>query len=285
MRKSGKMKDNRNNLRNKLILFALLAVLGIGLVVFLFSASGPFMRLGNIDLNFLAAPLLIWLLLFILSALIPHILVTQYCQLFSTIIKYSALSLFTFLVLHRATLFSRIPFLSQQLDILSIFKEAALYVALFWVGLGIYQLSTLLTQNKNGRPTYQPLFLMLGFLIIGFSFWKGLDIFSLYWSPLQGIGLVVGLSLIIVSLTRLTAYITTPLTFLVGEALKWSLEYPAKLFWLSILVLLYFVFARPMIYSISAYAYLIEWIVICFTGYQILNLIKNNLKTHHSQPL
>jgi hypothetical protein len=279
------MIDNRNNLRNKLILLALLAVLGIGLVVFLFSASGLFMRWWNIDLNFLTAPLLICFLLLILSALIPHILVPQYCRLFSTLIKYSAISLFTFWVLHRAPLFSRLPFLSQHLDILSIFKEAALSVAFFWVGLGIYQLSTLLTQNKVGRPAYQPLFLMLGFLVIGFSLWKCLDIFSLYWSPLRGTGLVVGLSLIIVSLTRLAAYITTPLTFLIGEALKWSLEYPAKLFWLSILILLYFVFARPMIYSISAYAYLIEWILVCFTGYQILSLIKNNLKTHHSQPL
>jgi hypothetical protein len=129
------MIDNRNNLRNKLILLALLAVLGIGLVVFLFSASGLFMRWWNIDLNFLTAPLLICFLLLILSALIPHILVPQYCRLFSTLIKYSAISLFTFWVLHRAPLFSRLPFLSQHLDILSIFKEAALSVAFFLVGL------------------------------------------------------------------------------------------------------------------------------------------------------
>jgi hypothetical protein len=91
--------------------------------------------------------------------------------------------------------------------------------------------------------------------------------------------------LIILALTRLAGYITSPLTSLVGDALQWGLKYPAKLFFLTIVVMCYFVFARPMIYAISAFAYLIEWVLICAVGYQILNLIKNHLKNHHSQPL
>jgi hypothetical protein len=82
----------------------------------------------------------------------------------------------------------------------------------------------------------------------------------------------------------LIAWISSPLNHLLRDILDWMLKHPARLLFYSILGLSYFVFARPMLYSVSSYAYLIEWIIICVIGYQILNFVKNTLKLHHSGP-
>lgn len=277
------MKANRTNPRNKLIQRFLVAVLGSGLLLFLFSAAGPFVRWWNTDLGFLLIPLITLLLLLVASSVIPLVFDSLHAYLYSILLKYAALACFTYLIFLRAILFSRLPFLAQQLDTLNTLQGSALYLALFWMGAGIYQVSSLLPPRKLSDPGYPPLLNMLSFSIIGFSFWKTLDLWSLQWASLKGLGFVIGLSLIIVGLTRLTAYITTPLTFWIGDALKWCLKYPVKLFWLSILILLYFVIARPRIFAISAYAYLIEWILICFLGYHILSLVKNSLKISYAR--
>jgi hypothetical protein len=279
------MKLLLNNRRNKLLFLGLVTLLGIALEAFIFSAAGPFMRLGNIDLNFLVAPLILVLVLFVLSAVIPIVLVNRFTLLFSTAIQYFALTVFTFLIFQRSLLFSRLPFLTHRISFLNSLSDSAAYLALFWVGLGFYTLSNLVIPTKKGLHFHRPLFSMLGFLTIGIALWKALDVFGVYWNPLRGAGFVIGFSLVIVALTRLIAYITSPVAFFLTNLLRWLLENPVKLFWFAILVMSYFIFARPLIYTISPYAYLIEWVVVCFAGYQILSSIKNNLKVPVSQPL
>ncbi len=277
------MKFNRNKYRNKLVFLSLTAALGIGLVFFTFNSDGLMMRLWKADLSFLLSPILILLISLIVSSALPLFLRDSHSQQYSIILQYSAMAVFTFMVFGWLTLLSRFPALSGQLDILNTLTTSAVFVALFWVGSGCYRISTLLAENKPSSRTFQPLMAMLGFALVSVSFWKTLDDISAFWPILNGTGFMIGMALIVVALSRLFAYISSPMTFMFGEIIKWSVKFPAKLFLMVVLVLAYFVYARPMLYAISDKGYLIEWVIICFAGYQILNTVKKHLNGHCAQ--
>jgi hypothetical protein len=275
------MKSNRNSPRNKLVLYLTIALLGCVLLVWLCSSSGPFVRFWHFDASFLIPPLLVWLFLFLLAAIFPLVIIHNVAKILAVALRYVAVAISCALVLQHFELFSRIAILGSHLDALYVIKSSALWVVLFWIGAGLYHLSNYLRPGNASGPGYRPVISMLGFLAMGTSLWRTMDIVGTHWSALQGSGIVLGLSMIVVSLSRLVAYITTPLSFLISDVLKWMLVNPVKLFWVTILIMLYFIFARPRLYALLPYAYLIEWVFVCFIGYQILNSVKQNLQAHN----
>jgi hypothetical protein len=275
------MKSNRNSPRNKIILYLTLALLGCALLVWSGSSSGPFGRFWHFEASFLILPLLVGIFLFWLAAIMPLIIIHNVAKILAVALRYIAIAISCALVLQDFELFSRIAILGSHLEDLYVVKSSALWVALFWIGAGLYHLSNYLRPGGAQGPGYRPVFSMLGFLAMGTSLWRTMDILGSHWSALQGAGIVLGLSMIVVSLSRLAAYITTPLSFLISDVLQWMLVNPVKLFWVTVLIMLYFIFARPRLYALLPYAYLIEWVMVCFIGYQILNSVKQNLQAHN----
>jgi hypothetical protein len=163
-------------------------------------------------------------------------------------------------------------------------SHMAIYVVLFIAGYTITRISNLLLTNSIER-IIRPSIKASGIVMMGFGLWQGFDVFSAAWSPAGGIGLILLSSMLAVAVCCLGSYSENIRYTLLLDTLQWLKESPVAMFFIAGLIAADFIFIRPAIISLSPYAHLIEWAIICFIFWRIFSSLTGSLDKRHAAPV
>ncbi len=259
----------------------LFTVIACGVVIYLFSSTGPVSRYA--DLSFLVAPLLGYYIFRLLSRLsstyLPVYLPSYYGSAAAYIFNGIAFSFFFYHLLGEAMLFTRIPALEGLGWLFSTLSSATGYVILFISGCVLNKLVGLFSELSWGRQVYPP-GNALGQFLIGLSLWQVLAAFSDSWAPMNRIGLVLFAGMLAVAIANIGAYGEKLKNPFIADASRWLRQSPHVKFILGALIAAYIIFIRPAIVGVFRYAPLIEWVIVCIAAWRLFEGIKSGLKTH-----
>ncbi len=125
--------------------------------------------------------------------------------------------------------------------------------------------------------------------IIFFGVAGGIDYYlfgiaAVSWPPAHKLGIILLAAILAVVVSYLGFYSRKVDNPVIADALAWLKAAPAGKFFIGGLIAAYIIFIRPAIVSISPYAYLIEWVIVCIVGWRIFTGIKNSLQKRYSRP-
>jgi len=270
---------------NKIVLLILGAAAAIGLAVFVLGPSGPLVGLSGLDLNFVLIPLLLLIIISFSALLVRLLVVSTYVALGSIILNYAAVSLCSYLLFDRLILFSRLPSLAEHTEVLNALSSISVWLALFWLGCCLIHCSRFLRSAGGFKRYLTTLLSLAGFVVCGVTIWQTAGLLGPLVQWLPGAGQVLGVALMAVGISRLAGLALENSASIINEALVWLANSGAAVFWITLAAAAYYVYLRPLLYRISQYAYLIEWILFCIVGLIVLSALRNRLKSLHSLPL
>lgn len=225
------------------------------LVFYLLGTSGPLYNSFSWDASFLVMPLIVFLVLLLGHWLAKTLLTGFAGKAWSCILAGAAFAFVSFMLLGEAGRRPDIPVLYELSHIRG-------YAALLFVGITISRLAPLLEEETRLRRA-RPAATATGILLAGYATRNILLPFAQFWSPLDGIGMVIFIGTIVGGLASLATYGKTSRYFFVADLCDWVSRSELRNFAIGVLFGSYFIFARPEIVERFAYAPLIEWAVVC----------------------
>jgi hypothetical protein len=250
---------------------------------YLFGPWGPIFQYLNTDLSFLILPFFGYWILRLFSRLIRIARPSRDGTAYALILNGAAWAFFSFFLFNRAPLLVRIPDLVQFQWLLFEIRHSGPFAVLFFTGYTITRLSGLLKNNIAGSPKY-PAVLASGQIIMGYSLWQAFATFSQYWAPINGVGLVFLAGLLALAVSALGEYGKYSGQPLLADASSWLNKGPVGKFFFGILIAAYFIFIRPAIVAATPWAYVIEWLIVCFIAWRIFSAVKRSLDNNYSLP-
>ena len=259
----------------------LFAVIACGLVIFLFSSSGPVSGGLGQNLSFLVAALVGYYIFRLFSRLSKIFLPSYYGPAAAYIFNGLAFSFFFYHLLGKAMLFTRIPALEGLGWLFTALTSTSGYVILFISGCVLSKLAGLFSELSWGRQVYPP-GNALGQFLIGLSLWQVLATFSDSWAPMNRIGLILFVGMLAVVVANVGTYGERLKNPFIADVSRWLRQSPHVKFILGALIAAYIIFIRPAIVDVFRYAPLIEWVLVCFAAWRLFKGIKSGLETHCS---
>jgi hypothetical protein len=125
---------------------------------------------------------------------------------------------------------------------------------------------------------------LIFFVIAGGVDYYLLGIAVISWPPAGKLGIVLLAAISAVAVSNFGFFSGKVDNPVIDDALGWLKAEPVSKFFLGGVIAAYIIFIRPAIGSISPYAYLIEWVIVCFAGWRIVASINNSLQTRYSRP-
>jgi hypothetical protein len=267
--------------RNRLIRSLVINLAAIGLAVYLLMPAGPIFSSTRVDLSFLLLPITGYFVLRLASAFCLIYINSRAGYTAVCILRGTATAFFLFWLFDKAILLTRISILSGLQKFLSGLSEIDVYAVLFVFGAtlarvcGLYKMQT--------REKYLgPLGISLGQLIMGFSLWRAVGYYGLYWKPSEGIGLVLMIGMSALALSTLGLLGDKTRYSLIADLCAWLRASPAGKFLGGAALAAYLIFLRPRLFKYVPYAFLIEWTLLCLIIWQIYRDIHNILRARHT---
>jgi hypothetical protein len=260
------------------------AIIACGVVYYLFSSLGPISQYYGVNISFLILPFLGYYILRLLSRLSPIVLRSVGGIVCALILNGIAFSFFSYFILNRAPLFEGVPSLSHFDTLYSEMQSLSGLAILFFTGYTITKLSELLKSTVADSRAYPP-DLALGQIIIGYSLWQSFVVFSLSWSPFRGIGLIIFIGILALAASNIGEYGKKSKYPLIADASNWLKLGAVGKFVFASLIAAYFIFARPALIGITPWAYIIEWLIVCFVSWRIFSNIRDRLVKRYCSPV
>jgi hypothetical protein len=255
-----------------------------GIVLYLFSPSGLINQHFQIDLSFLLLPFLGYFILRLGSRLCGKLIPPRKGLVIATIINGTVFALVSYVFFSRVILLTRIPVLADTSGFLAGLSHISNNSILFFAGYTITSLAGLIKSKQLERQA-SPLITAIGQLMMGWGLWLSFETFRDNWSQATGIGTSVLSAMVAVAIANLGAYGVNSRYPVIADAADWLKSSPKGKFFIGGMIAVYFIFLRPTIFSHFAYAYLIEWLIICIISWRILAGIKGSLQKRYFQPL
>ena len=263
----------------------LFTIIACGVVIYLFSSTGPISSKLGLDVSFLLTAFLGYYIFRLLSRLsnilLPFYLPPYYGQAAAYIFNGMAFSFFCYHFLGKAMLLTRISALEGSEWLFSTLDGTTGYVILFIAGYTLSKLASLVAELPWGQQTYPP-GNALGQFLVGYSLWQFLAAFSDYWAPMNRIGLVLFAGMLAMAISNVGTYGEKLKNPFIADASSWLRQFQGSKFILGALIATYILFARPAIVGIFPYAPLIEWAVVCFVAWRLFSGIRSGLQTRCS---
>jgi hypothetical protein len=261
----------------KPLIFALIAC---GIAYYLFSSFGPITTNFGIDVSFLILPFIGYYLLRFSSKLCRVFISTLSGTVYATILNGLAFSWFCYFLFSQAPLLSDIPALARLDVFCSELQQLSGFALLFIIGCTIVSISEPLKETVTGSQVYIP-DVALGQIIIGFSLWQSISVFSQSWAPFREIGLMIFIGMLAVAVSNIGDYGKRSQYPVLADASKWLKEGPAGKFFLAVLISSYFIFIRPAIMANTPWAHIIEWLIFCIVSWIIFAGVKRSLENEY----
>ena len=267
--------------RRQVIINSLIALALSGVSFYLFTDSGLLNKYYHINLSFLLPPLIVLIVFIFASSLFKLLADNSGAKLIALTIKYLGISVAVYFILDRALLFSRLGIFAKHLDVLQTISTLALIGVLFIIGLGFSRHAEWFDYRYK-KTSLVPIIQSFAFILIGATLWQGLSQFAVYWSGFNTLAWIIISGFWAVSLTYLLRYATSSESILVADITKWLTRSPVAIFFIGICTATYFAVIRGLIYSLFAYAFYFEWVLILFIAWNIFQNIRNSLKKSHT---
>jgi len=251
---------------------------------YLFSSVGPIYQYLHIDITFLVLPFLGYYFLRLLSRLCTLFIPKLHGIVWALILNGLAFSFFSYFFSSQATDLANIPAWSKSFLFFTYLEHLSVFAVLFFVGYTIARLSEPIKTTSLGSRIY-PLCLAIGLSLIGYSLWQSFSAFSRSWDPSKGIGLVLLIGMLAVAISNLGYYGQKSKYPLIADASNWLNTVPARKFYLGALFAAYFIFIRPVVISITPWAYIIEWLIFCGISWYIFANAKESLDNNYCLPV
>ncbi|MFC1957194.1 hypothetical protein ACFLX0_00040 [Chloroflexota bacterium] len=224
-------------------------------VIFLFSSNGPIASNLGLNLDFLLAAFVGYYIFRLFSRLsytyLPSYLPSYYGPAAACIFNGFAFSFFCYHFLGKAMLFTRIPALEGYEWLFSQLSSTTGYVILFIFGCVLSKLAGLLSELPWGRQVYPP-GNALGQFLIGLSLWQVLAAFSDFWAPMNRIGLVLFVGMLVVAISNVGTYAERLKNPFIADASRWLRQSPHVKFILGALIAAYLFLSAPLLWAFSA---------------------------------
>ncbi len=267
--------------RNRLIKSLVINLAAIGLVVYLLIPAGPIFSTGKTDLSFLLLPLVGYFVLRLASAFCLIYIASRAGYAAVCILRGAATAFLLFWLFDKAILLTRISMLAGLQKFLSGLTEIDGFAVLFVFGATLARVCGLYKMQTNEKYL-GPLGISLGQFIMGFSLWRAVGYYSLYWKPLEGMGLILMIGMSALALSTLGLLGDKSGYPLMADFCTWLRSSPVGKFILGAALAAYLIFLRPILFKYVPYGFLIEWILLCLITWQIYRDIHNILRTRHT---
>ena len=259
------------------------AVIAGAIAAVLFAPFGIIYK--HADLSFLAAPLIIFFVLRLLSKLcsiyLPAYALFYHAEAAAHFFNGLALSLLFFLALGNSDTLIQISLFGGARVFLTNLSHAAGYAALFVFGITVSKLAAVYRITEWGRPLY-PIANALGQFFTGLGIWQFLAAFSGSWGPLNEIGLVIYAGMLAVAIANAGHYGEKSRNPFLADASSWLIRSSTLEFFTGAFIAVYILFVRPFITQVFRYAPFIEWAIVLFIGWRLFSGIKNGIRTRYA---
>lgn len=256
------------------------AVIACAVIIFLFAPIGVIYK--HADLSFLVIPFVSYFILRLCAKLSSRYL-PVYSTLYAAeattcILNGLAFSLFFYLVLGNAELFTRIGAFKNGEKFFTALSATTGYVLLFILGRTVSKLAELSRGTEWGKPLYPPAN-ALGEFFTGIGLWQFAAAFSGYWAPLNEIGLVIFAGMLAVAVANIGHYGEDSKNPFFADAAHWLQSSITFEFIIGAFIAAYIVFIRPFITDKFPYAAFVEFGIVCLLGWRLFSGIKNGIRT------
>jgi len=255
-----------------------------GAAFYLFSSIGPIYQYLHIDVSFLLLPFLGFCFLSLLSQLCPIFIPTRRGFVGGLILNGLGFSFFSYFFFSHATALTNIPAWSRFQLFFTYMEQLRVFAVLFFIGYTIVKIADPIKLTPIGLRIY-PLVLSIGQSLIGYSLWKSFSAFSQSWHPSEGFGLIIFIGMLAVAISNFGQYGQKSKYPIIADASNWLKTIPAGKFYLGALVAAYFIFLRQVLISMTPWAYIIEWLIICGISWYIFAKAKAGLENGYALPV
>ena len=276
---------DRRQARNSVIKSAVCMLILGGVFYYLFYPDGLISDSSDRDISFLIAPVLSFLILMFLSRLSNYLIPSRAGLFISYALNGAAFAVFSYLFFKRAVLFTPIFHSATVRQVLYDFGKIAGYMVLIFSGSTLAKMSKLMV-NSRWEKRISPAMAIAGNVLTGYYLWKSFAVFTGYWIHFNSIGWIIFVGMLVVAAGNLGSYAEKTGNELLADAGNWlhSMRSSRK-FFLGVIVAVYIIFVRPILFKLSSYAFLIDWVIVCFFAWRILSGIKTRLQSHRTAPI
>jgi hypothetical protein len=253
------------------------------LIFYLFGSYGPILNYLTINLDFLMLPFMGYYILRLFSRLIRLRKSSREWTACALLCNGLASGCLSYGILSQSPLFLRITDLVNYRWLLLDLQKLGIISILFFAGYTVIKLAELL-KATSWEPLAFPAVLATGQVMIGVSLWRSLAVFAPSWTPWNGIGLILFAGILAVAFANFGYYGQKSNYPPISGMGNWLKSSPMGMFLIGIMLATYLIFIRPAIIKATPWAFIIEWLLLCFISGIIFILLNQSLEEKYSLP-